>query len=156
MTGVAENNVDEIAHPKSGVAEEKARAAANTTMFGAAIMLFFGFLYLGRPFGDDLFHRAGLVLYYTLRIGGLAFAGIAILLYLGQPIGLLLDGILALPCGVILLACGVLMLTDGGDWLNTFILVFGGISFFPTGWNNLQASREIRSGHRISDNSQSI
>ena len=148
--------MDEIASVNRDNAGEKARQAAATTLVGAGIMLFFGFWYLGRPVGDDIFHRAGLVLYYTLRIGGLAFVGIAILLYLGRPVGLLLDAIAALPCGATLPACGVLMLTDGGDWLNSFILIFGGISFLPTGWRNLQTYREIRSGHRISDNSLSI
>lgn len=115
-------------------------------------MLFFGYMYLARPAGDELFDRAAMVLYFTLRIGGVAFLVAAGLMFAGQPLGLLLDAVLALPCGVILLGCGLLMALDGGDKLNSLILVICGISFLPAGLRSAGHFLALQRHSRISDN----
>lgn len=98
---------------------------------------------MGQPVGEDLFHRAALVLYYTLRLGGLAFALITVLLYTGVPVALLADAVLAIPSGALLVGCGLAMILDGGDALNTVILLFCGVSFISSGWRNAQEFRRI-------------
>jgi|CXWL01.1.fsa_nt_gi hypothetical protein len=137
--------MDDIAsQPASASIHDKVRKAAPATMIGAALMLYFGYLHLGQPSGDDLFHRAALVLYYTLRIGGIAFAGISLLLYLGWIGALVLDAALALPTGAILIACGVAMMLDHGDGVNSIILILCGASFLSSGWRNAQEYKRIR------------
>ena len=123
---------------------DRVRKTAPATMIGAVLMLYFGFIQLGRPNGDDLFHRAALILYYTLRSGGLAFAGISFLLFLGWLGALVLDAALALPAGAILIACGVVMMLDNGDGVNSIILILCGGSFLASGWRNAQEYLRIR------------
>ena len=141
--------MDDLAsQPTSASIQDRVRKAAWATMIGAALMLYFGFIYLGRPSGDDLFHRAALVLYYTLRIGGIAFAGISLLLYLGWLGALMLDAALALPTGAILIVCGVVMMLDQGGWVNSVILILCGASFLSSGWRNAQEYLRIRNDTR--------
>ena len=134
---------------------DRVRAAAPATLIAAVLMFFFGFIYLARPSGDELFERAAIVLYHTLRIGGFAFLIASAVMFAGLPIGLLLDAALALPCGVILLGCGLLMALGGGDVINTIILVLCGIGFLPAGLRSANQYLDIRRKSRISDNSES-
>jgi len=136
--------------------QERVRAAAPATLIAAVLMLFFGYMYLARPSGDALFERAAIVLYYTLRVGGIAFLVTAGLMFSGLPIGLLLDAAFAMPCGVILLGCGLLMALDGGDPINTVILVLCGIGFLPAGLRSAKQYAAIRRESRISDNSSPL
>lgn len=122
---------------------ETVRKAAPATLIGAALMLYFGFVHMAQPIGDDLFHRAASVLYYTLRLGGLAFVGVTALLYAGVPAALMVDAVLSIPTGVVLAGCGVGMILDGGDALNTIILLLCGASFVSSGWRNGQEYRRI-------------
>ncbi len=137
--------MDDIAsQPTLASIQDIARKAAVATMIGAVLMLYFGFIHLGRPNGDDLFNRAALVLYYTLRSGGIAFAGISFLLFLGWLGALVLDAALALPTGAILIVCGVVMMLDHGDGFNSIILILCGASFLTSGWRNAQEYLRIR------------
>jgi len=128
--------------------QQRLKQAGTASLIGAAIMLYFGFVHLGQPDGTDWFSRAALVLYHTLRIGGVAFVLVGLLLHAGWAPALMLDATLALPTGSILILSGIVMLADGGNWLNTLILVFCGGSFLTTGWRNaseyLRAHRPIR------------
>lgn len=132
---------------------DRVRATASATLIGATLMLFFGFLYLARPSGDSLFDRAALVLLHTLRLGGLVFLIIAGLLYTGFSTALVLDAVFAIPCGLILLGCGIVMGLNGGDIVNSIILVVSGLTFFPTGWRNANLYKALHRQSRISDNS---
>lgn len=129
-------------------ARQRLQQAGTAALIGAAIMLYFGFAHLARPEGSDWFSRAGLVLYHTLRIAGVAFVLVGVLLQLGWPPALLLDASLAIPTGSILILTGVVMLADGGGWLNTLILVACGGSFLSSGWRNgteyLRSHRPLR------------
>ncbi len=116
--------------------QERVRKAAPATLIGAVLMLYFGFVHLARPDGVDVFHRAALVLYYTLRIGGIALGVTTLLLYVGRPVALVIDAVLAIPAGAIIAICGLLMLLDNGEALNSVILIFCGGSFVSSGFHN--------------------
>lgn len=133
----------------SATIRERVRQAAPGTLIGAVLLLFFGFVYLNRPTGVDWFSRAALVLYYTLRIGGVLFLVSAFLLYTGWPVALALDAAIALPVGAILIGCGVVMILDDGGVVNGLILIFCGSSFVSSGWRNGKAFAQIRSSASI-------
>jgi hypothetical protein len=129
--------------------QDRVRKAAPATLVGAVLLLFFGFIYLNRPTGVDWFSRAALVLYFTLRIGGVLFLVIAFLLYTGWPGALGLDAAIALPVGAILIGCGVVMILDNGGVVNGVILIVCGASFLSSGWRNGKEFAQIRSGASI-------
>ena len=128
---------------------ERVRKAAPTTLIGALILLFFGYVYLGRPIGDDWFDWAALVLYYTLRIGGVIFLVISFLLYAGLPGALALDAAVAIPVGALLAGCGLVMILDNGDVVNTILLMVCGASFLSSGRRNAREFAQIRSGASV-------
>lgn len=130
----------------SDAIRDRVRKAAPATLIGAGLMLYFGFVHLARPSGDDLFNRAGLVLYYTLRLGGVALAGITVLLFLGWLGALALDAAIAIPTGAILMGCAAAMMLDGGGAINSVILILCGGSFISSGWRNAQEFLQIRQG----------
>ncbi len=133
----------------SATMRERVRKAAPSTLIGAVLLLFFGFIYLNRPTGVDWFSRAALVLYYTLRIGGVLFLVIAFLLYTGWPPALGLDAAVALPVGAILIGCVAVMILDNGGVVNGLILIFCGASFLSSGWRNGKAFAQIRGSASI-------
>lgn len=139
---------DNSFRPHSTSIQEIVRKAAPATLIGAVLMLYFGFVQLARPSGDDLFSRAGLVLYYTLRIGGVAFAGTTLLLFLGWLTALAIDAALAVPTGAVLVGCGVAMMVDGGSGINSIILILCGGSFVSSGWRNGHEFLRIRNETR--------
>lgn len=110
-------------------------------------MLFFGFAHLAEPSGTDLFGRSWLVLYHTLRIGGLAMATIALWLGTGHLPALLADAVVAILIGAVLILTGAGMLLDGGDALQTIVNVFCGGMFVSSGLRNRREFLEFR-GHK--------
>ena len=112
------------------------RRHAGSAAFAAARMLFFGFAYLAKPDGTDLFARAWLVLYYTLRLGGIAMAAIAVWLWTGNRSALAADAAVAAAVGVLLILTGLGMLAAGGDSLQMIINVVCGWMFFSSGLRN--------------------
>jgi len=123
-----------------------ARQRAGASLFGAALLLFFGFYYLSEPTGTDLFNRAGWVFYQTLRIGGIASGVIAWLMFAGIPAALFIDGLAAAAIGGVMIASSMLMLVDGGSVLQLLINGFCGYLFFSSGLRNI---RDYRKGSRI-------
>ncbi len=120
------------------------RRHAGSAAFAAALMLFFGFAYLAKPDGTDLFARAWLVLYYTLRLGGIAMAAIAVWLWTGSRFALAADAAVAATVGVLLVLTGLGMLAAGGDSLQMIINVVCGWMFFSSGLRNGREYLELR------------
>ena len=111
----------------------RVRQAATGTAIGAVLLLFFGFVHLARPTGTDLFSHAWLVVYYALRIGGVASAAIAVWLWTGQRPALIADAVVAVLLGVILVLSGLAMLFDGGGAFESAIITICGGSFVSSG-----------------------
>ena len=120
------------------------RRHAGSAAFAAALMLFFGFAYLAKPDGTDLFARAWLVLYYTLRLGGVVMAAIAVWLWTGNRFALAADAAVAATVGVLFILTGLGMLATGGDSLQMIINVVCGWMFFSSGLRTGREYLELR------------
>lgn len=114
----------------------RVRQAATGTAIGAALLLFFGFVHLGRPMGTDLFNHAWLVVYYALRIGGVASAAIALWLWTGRRPALIVDAVVAVLLGAIFVLSGLAMLFDGGGAFESAIITICGGTFVSSGLRN--------------------
>lgn len=121
----------------------RVRQAATGTAVGAAMMLFFGFLYLARPSGTDLFGQASVVVYHAMRIGGAFTAGIACWLWFGHLPALIVDSLVAMGLGCIFVVGAGVMLMDGGDALQSVIIGFCGVTFFSSGMRNGKAFAQL-------------
>ena len=102
----------------------------------AALMIYFGYFQLSRPVGTDLFHQAGLVFYYTLRLGGLAMAGIALWSMMGQRSVLIVDAVVSIAIGVLFVLTGLAMWLDGGGMFQTILNAVFGAMFISAGARN--------------------
>ena len=74
---------------------------------------------MARPTGSGLFEQAGLLFYYTLRLGGVAMAVIAVCSWLGLRPILFVDAVVSVAIGGLLILTGVLMLADGSATPNS-------------------------------------
>lgn len=116
--------------------EASVRDRTGGVAFAGALLVFFGFFFLARPQGDDLFHKAGLVFYHTLRCGGLFMVFLAIWLSLGHPLALAVDAASSIVVGVLFIVTGVLMAVDGGPITQLAINLVCGAWFVTTGIRN--------------------
>lgn len=109
------------------------RGNALSAAIAAALMILFGFYYLAKPTGAGLFSLSALAFYYTLRIGGIAMAAIAVGSFVGFRPVLLVDAVVSVAIGVLLVLSGIGMLLGGGGAFQTILsVVFGGM-FFSAG-----------------------
>jgi hypothetical protein len=95
----------------------------------AVMMLYFGFrsVFIGESFAVKL-------LQYTLQIGGIGMAVSALLLFIGRPIALLVDGVMAMIIGIALCLVGILMLVvEKQVDVQTLLYVVFGYLFFTSG-----------------------
>jgi hypothetical protein len=102
----------------------------------AVLMCAYGFGRLARPETDSLFGWCNLVLYYTLRIGGIGFGLVAIWSLIGQLPALVVDAVLSIACGVIFMLTALGRWVDGGDVLNSALFVVFGWMFIGVGLRN--------------------
>lgn len=122
------------------------RQAATGTAIAAALLLFFGYGYLARPSGSDLFSQAWLVVYYALRIGGLVSASLAVWLWIGHRAALIIDALTAMTLGAIFALSGLVMLFDGGDVVQSAIIIVCGGTFVSSGLRNGRTYKEMGAG----------
>ncbi len=123
-------------NPTSREIAHRVRSNALSAAVAAALMILFGFYYLGKPTGTGLFPLSALGFYYTLRIGGIAMAAIAVGSFVGFRPVLLVDAIVSVAIGVLFVLTGIGMLLGGGGAFQTILsIVFGGM-FFSAGVRN--------------------
>lgn len=103
---------------------------------GTAFLVYFGFFAMAEPAGTDLYHRAALIFYHTLRLGGLAMGAVALWSMLGRPITLAVDAVVTFLIGVLLILTGLAMAVDGGAMIQTVINVVCGGMFISSGLRN--------------------
>jgi len=113
-----------------------ARQAGTAAAIGAALLLYFGFVQLAAPTGNDLFSQSWWLLYHTLRVGGIALGIVTLWLWTGHAPALLVDGIVTGAIGAILILTGVGMLVDGGGMGQPVINVLCGGMFVSAGLYN--------------------
>lgn len=114
----------------------RVRSNAWSAAIAAALMILFGFYYLGKPTGTGLFPLSALGFYYALRIGGIAMAAIAVGSFVGFRPVLLVDAVVSVAIGVLFVLTGVGMLLGGGDAFQTILSVVFGAMFFSAGVRN--------------------
>lgn len=115
---------------------QNARQSAYQSAFAAALMLFYGW-YIGWTgiSSDDTYNLAVEVFKWNLKLGGAAMLVVAIVCFLGQRIGLLLDCLVSGACGIIMAACALIWLTRGRgfDIQDAIVLAFGFV-FVRAAW----------------------
>ncbi len=127
-------------------AEGNVRHHTGAAALAGALLIFFGFFYLAKPAGSDLYGKAGIVFFHTLRFGGLAMVAVAVWLSLGHLLALIVDAAVSVVVGVLFIVTGVVMIIDGGGMLQTLINVVCGTMFMATG---LQYRREYQQLARL-------
>lgn len=126
-------------------ASARARVAAGSTAFAAALLLYFGFTTL-EPTGNDLGAWSLWIFYHTLRIGGAACAVLAVLLWLGVSAMLIVDGVVATAIGLLFLLTGAGMLLGGGYLPQAVINLLCGAMFASQGLRILREPSRHPSG----------
>jgi hypothetical protein len=116
--------------------EARVRGNVGSVGIAAGLLIFFGFFYIARPVGDGVGGYGALTLYFTLRLGGLAMAGIAVWCSLGHPLALFFDAVVSGLIGLSLVVSGVLMVVGGWGLLQPIISVICGALFISAGWRN--------------------
>ncbi len=112
------------------------RSNAGSAALAAGLLIFFGFFQLDVQTGTDLFSKAGTVFVYTLRIGGLAMAMVAVWCCFGQPLALFVDAIVSIIIGALMLVTSGLMLYDGGMGIQTILSMMCSLLFLSAGLRN--------------------
>lgn len=120
-----------------------ARRSAGSAAIAALLMCAYGYGALAAPEPDSLFGWCNWFFYYTLRIGGVAFAGVAVWCWMGHVAALAGHGVLSLLVGVSFMLTGVGMLVDGGAMINSVIITVVGWSFVAAGLRDLRAVRYL-------------
>jgi hypothetical protein len=113
--------------------QDMARSIGTSSAIGAALLLYFGYATLAEPSGTGLFERSALLLYHTLRIGGVAAAVAAVMLWAGLFGALTIDAVVATLIGVCLALSGMGMAVGGGSLFQPAICVLGGLLFIRAG-----------------------
>jgi hypothetical protein len=117
----------------------------------AVLMCYFGF---NAPWafapGASPFLKASAYLFdYTLQIGGIAMAVLAVWCWLGMITALAVDGVVSLLIGVLFILSGGGMLMYGGVDLNAILIILFGMMFFGSGRHNWRTYRHLARGGRV-------
>jgi len=130
-----------------------ARVRANfvPAVIAAVLLILFGFLYLAKPTGTDLYSRSAQVFYHTLRIGGVAMALIAMWSLTGRRHALLADAVASLVIGLLFILSGGGMIVDGGGVFPSSLNILFGLMFMSAGLHNGRAFAAFASPGRHED-----
>ena len=112
----------------------------------AALLLFFGFYWFQRPSGSGVFLIGDTLFQYTLRIGGIVMAALALSSLTGKLGVLALDGVGSVAIGVLLIGSALLMLAGGDRSINQFIYIICGVMTASSGWRNWRDYRILSGG----------
>ena len=121
------------------------RRNTGSAAIAAFLMLAYALGFLTPPDPTDLFTWCNFFFYYTLLIGGTAYALIAVWSWIGHAAALAADGVLSLIVGVLFMITGIGMWSDGGGaFQNALIVVFGWL-FSGVGVRNLRTFQYLTS-----------
>ena len=108
------------------------RSNTGGAALAAGLLIFFGFIYLAEPAAG-----AGLsLLYYTLRLGGLAMVAVSVWLSFGHLPALAADAAVSILVGALIALAGTFMLIDGVWWVQSLIILVSGGAFLSSGLRN--------------------
>ncbi len=117
------------------------RRNAGSAAIAALLMCAYGYGMLAAPDPKDMFTRCNWVFLYTLRIGGVGMAGVAIAGVAGWGASLTIDGVLSVLIGVSFMLTGVGMFVGGGALFNSVLITVFGWLFAGAGWRDLRMAR---------------
>lgn len=109
----------------------------------AALLLFFGFYWFQGPSGSGVFLLGDTIFQYTLRIGGIVMAVLALLSLTGKLGVLALDGVGSAVIGVLLIISALLMMAGGDRSINQFIYMICGAMTISSGLRNWRDYRVL-------------
>ena len=143
------NRYDEIGHSEfERHATAVVRHSAGSAAIAAVLLCAYGFGMLAAPDPNDLFSWSNWFFFYTLRIGGIAYAMVAVWCLRGRPAALLANGVLSVLVGVMFMLCGVGMFVDGGVSLNSVLITVFGWLFAGAGVRDYREYRHLVRGTR--------
>jgi hypothetical protein len=116
--------------------ESRIRQNAGPAALAAALLIYFGFFYLGTPLGKDILALSWLVLLYTLRVGGILMAVVALWSWFGHRTALAVDCVASLGIGVALVLTGIGILAGAGNGLQVVLNCLFGAMFISAGVRN--------------------
>jgi len=127
----------------------RVRSNAFPAAIAAALMIYFGYYQFFADQGGGLLGLAGGVFVWTLRIGGIAMALIAVWCMTGHLPALAVDGIVSVTIGVLLALTGIGLLVSGGGTTQPVINCVCAWLFIGAGMRNwreyrLLAGKEAR------------
>ncbi len=116
--------------------EARVRQNVGSAGLAAGLLIFFGFFCVALPPDDGLWGYSARIFMYTLRLGGLAMAALAIWSSLGYPLALLVDAVVSCLIGASVIVTASLMLIGDGALLATLLYVVCGVLFISSGLRN--------------------
>ena len=116
-------------------------ASVRSNTGGAALatglLIFFGFIYPFEPAaGSGLFYAGQSLLFFSLRVGGLAMVAVSVWLSFGHMPALAADAAVSIVLGSMIAIAGGFMLIDGGWWVQALIILVSGGTFLTGGLRN--------------------
>ncbi len=136
---------------RDAIIQQRVRSAAGSSLFGAAIMLYFTY---GRGVwipSEGLARAAGLIFSSTLEFGGWALAITAVLLFTGKLPMLAVDAVVCGLIGILLALSGLLVLGGG---LQAMINIIFGVMFGSSGWRSWREFSSLRNAYRAPKTAQ--
>lgn len=132
----------------SGLVREQTAQYAIGTAIGAACMLYVGFgLSLEGISTSGLYNSSVDALTWMMKIGGIAMAVTAALLWAGVGLALLIDGVLTLAVGGAMLIIGGIWITHS-DMQGFLLLIFGAV-YISSGWSCWRAGRGLNAWQQM-------
>ena len=110
------------------------RSNTGGAALAAGLMIFFGFIYPFEPAtGSGLFYTGQSLLFFALRLGGLAMVAVSVWLAFGHLPALAADAAASIVLGGMIAIAGAFMLFDGGWWVQALIILVSGGTFLTGG-----------------------
>lgn len=134
---------DKASHLNGVDSASYVRRSAGSAAIAAVLMCLLGFGYYEAPAPKDLFGWCNLLFYYTLCIGGIAYALVALWCLTGHPLALIADGMLSVLVGAVFMTSGIGMLIDGGAMLNSVLITVFGWLFAGSGLRDFKIYRYV-------------
>lgn len=127
--------------PRSRYARDNAMYAG----FAALLMLYYGFHVGLVGYSDSAIYNTSVsICDWTMKIGGIALAAIAVGGAAGIAEVLAVDAVVSLVIGASFLFCGLIWLLTQGDWEGLLFIVFGGMFLNAARgcWNSFRGGRQ--------------
>lgn len=140
-----------------GTQEHRAHVAAVVrrnvwpAAIAAVLMCYFGFdaPWVFNSGASPLLKNSAHLFDYTLQIGGVVMAGVAVWCLLGMVAALAVDGVVSVAIGLLFILSGGGMVMAGSIDLNSILIILFGTMFFGSGRYNWRTYCHLAKGGRV-------